>query len=171
MRWIEETTEYREIRDLARVCVDIDSGRLPTDLRRLHFCDLEALTKSFPPLLRDLLLMSNEETCIYMVLDPDPEYFWHDRLGGYPALEFKRGDSSEEYSKFLNKPFGANRGDNMVDMWYSYVIFPPSQKWFVHTIRSDRDDTGHLWIPSSWINGVTKAHPFLRSELSRTADI
>lgn len=171
MRWILDKAEYREKRDWARVCVDIDSGRLPTDKAKLYFCDLEAMTKKFPPLLDDLLARSADQSCAYLVLDPDPEYFWYDRLGGYPLFELSRGDSPDDYSKFLNRPFGANPGDNMVDMWYSYVIFPPSQSWFVHTIRSDRDDTGHLWIPTSWASGLTGKYAFLRDGRANEAGI
>lgn len=167
MRWVEEKTEYREIRDMARICVDIDSGRSPTENVKLHFCDLTAINHKFPPLLQDLLMMAREQSCFYMVLDPDPEYFWHDRLGGYPTFEFSRGDSSDEYLKFLSQPIGDNPGGNMADMWYSYAIFPPSRKWFVHTIRSERNDTGHLWVPSEWADGIMKVYPFIRQMGSR----
>lgn len=166
MRWIEDHTEYERIRLLSRDCVHIDSGRQPVDKTTLYFCDLTAMTKSFPPLLKDLLSRSGDGSCVYMVLDPDPQYFWHDRLGGYPAFEFGTADAADDYSKFLNKPFGANRGGNMVDMWYSYVIFPPSQRWFVHTVRSDRDDTGHLWVPLDWKEDLTSKFPFLRDSPS-----
>jgi hypothetical protein len=170
MRWIEEKEEYHKIRDFARACVDIDSRRLPTDKRELYFCDVTAVTERFPSLLQYLLAKLGDPSCVYMVLDPDPEYLWHDRLGGYPVFEFGRCDSSEEYFKFLNRPFGSNPGDNMADMWYSYVIFPLSQKWFVHTIRSDRDDSGHLWIPREWAEEVTKIYSFIKGEHSRLAD-
>lgn len=120
-----------------------------------------------PDASRPANVMAKDQSCTYVVLDPDPEYFWHDRLGGYPVFEFSRGDSSDEYLKFLNKPFGNNPGGNMADMWYSYVIFPLSLKWFVHTIRSDRDDTGYLWILPEWADGIVKTYPFVRGELSR----
>lgn len=166
VRWIEDKNEYQKMRDLARWCADVDSGRLPTDYTKLYFCDVTSINHVFPTLLQDLLMMARDQSCIYMVLDPDPEYFWHDRLGGYPTFEFSRGDSADEYLKFLNRPFGSNRGDNMADMWYSYVIFPPTRKWCVHTIRSERNDTGHLWIPPEWASGIMKIYPFVKDELS-----
>ena len=162
MRWIKDKEEYRKVRDFARWCVDIDSERRPTQLNKLYFCDVMAITLRFPPLLQDLLLMAKDQSCIYMVLDPDPEYLWYARLGGYPVFEISRDDSPEEYLNFLNQPIGNNRGDNMADMWYSYVIFPLSQKWFAHTIRSEHDGTGHLWVPPEWCNEIVNIYPFIR---------
>lgn len=166
MRWIQDNGEYRELRDIARTCVDIDSGRRPTEKIKLYFCDLEGLTPRFSQLVQDLLIMAREQSCFYMVLDPDPEFLWHDQLGGYAVFEISRGDSAEEYIKFLNQPIGNNPGGNMTDMWYSYVIFPSSLRWFVHTIRSDRDDTGHLWVPPEWADEIAKLYPLVRHKPS-----
>jgi hypothetical protein len=161
MRWIQNEKEYRQLRILARTCGQMDSFRLPIDKARLCFCDVTALNERFPPLLQDLLGRALAPSCVYMVLDPDPEYFWRDRFGGYPVFEVSRGDSAEEYFRFLSRPFGKNRADNMADMWFSYAIFPSTLQWFVHTIRSDRDDTGHLWVPPAWESELRDAHPFL----------
>lgn len=170
MRWIEGKNEYQKIRGMARWCVDVDSGRLPIKLTKLYFSDIMPMTPVFMPLLNSLIINAEEMFCIYMVLDPDPEYFWYNRLGIYPAFEYSHKDSTDEYLGFLNHPFSGNQGDNMISMWYSYAIVSPSQKWFVYTIRSVRDDSGHLWIPSTWKKKLLQRYEFLSDHMKSNPD-
>jgi hypothetical protein len=161
MRWVVEASEFEEILLRARTCVYIDSARETTALARLTFDDAEIRTHKFADLLQKLMEYSSDQTVHCIVLDPDPVYYFHRKFNKYPALEIAKGDSSDVYLKKLH----ADPGDSPVDAigtnWWAFVIVPVSLKWFVHALRSDKDDGGHLWIPRDWVNRILEFYPSL----------
>lgn len=161
MRWIENEKEYRALRDVMRECMNIDSDRQPTDLLRLRFGDVEMINRNAMSFLRRLMGLAGERACYYMVSDPDPEYFWKDRLGRYAVFEVVHDDPAEEYIRSLNEPFVAPGRDAMASTWYSYAIFSGTLRWFAYATRSDRDDTGHLWISPEWADQLLESESWL----------
>jgi hypothetical protein len=97
MRWITQQPEFQNVFLRARTGVYIDSGRVPTQLRKLTFDDVEVCTSNFAALLQKLMEYSGESVAHYIILDPDPVHYFHRHLEKYPALEIARGDSANAY--------------------------------------------------------------------------
>jgi len=161
MRWITQEPEFRDIFLRAREGVYIDSGRIPTALSRLTFDDVEVRTLHFPNLLQKLMEWSGDSTAHYVVLDPDPVHYFHRHFNKYPVLEIAVGDSPEAYISSLNEDPGGSQADAVGINWWACVVVPPSIKWFVHALRSERDDSGHLWVPSAYVDRVRAVYPYV----------
>ena len=159
MSLIADEGKFRECFERARSCVYIDSGRSPTSLARLVFDDAEILTRKFAILLTHLLQLSGDESCQYIVLDPDPIYYFNANFGGYPLVDLAQDVSPDEYLSKLNQSPDENFGNAVGTNWYEVVITPPSGRWFVHALRSDRDDGGHLWLNPNWTQSVSALYP------------
>ncbi|HWH60182.1 MAG TPA: hypothetical protein VN682_21320 [Terriglobales bacterium] len=170
MRWITDEAEFREIFLRARTCVYIDSGREPTALKRLDFLDVSICRHEFANLLQTLMERSGEAMTHYVVLDPDPVHYFHRHFKKYPALEIEQGDSSGAYLSLLNEDPGDSPADAVGTNWWACVVVPPSIHWFAHTLRSDKDDSGHLWIPSAWVDQVREVYPFLNLPFTEPGD-
>ena len=154
MRWIEKEDEFHRIRLEAKRCVYVDSGREPTTLRRLTFDDAEICTKAFAQFLQHLMDRSGDTKAYYMVLDPDPVHYFNRLFKRYPLVEITHDDPVDTYIAVLNEPPNGNAADgNAADdigtNWWRSVILVPSQMWFIHAMRSARDEGGHLWIPKT----------------------
>jgi hypothetical protein len=160
MRWVIQEPEFKSIFLRARDAIYLDSGRTPTALRRLTFDDAEVCTLHFANLLQKLMELSGDSIAHYIVLDPDPAHYFHRRFEKYPALAITLGDSAEAYLSSLNEDPGGSPADAVGTNWWACVIVPPSLKWFVHALRSDRDDSGHLWVPSSYVDRVREVYPY-----------
>lgn len=160
MRWITQEPEFQNVFLRAREGVYIDSGRTPTQLRKLTFDDAEVCTSKFANLLQKLMEYSSDSIAHYVILDPDPVHYFHRHFKKYPALEIALGDSAEAYLSFLNEDPGGSPADAVGTNWWACVIVPPSLNWFIHALRSERDDSGHLWIPSGYADRVHEAYPY-----------
>lgn len=158
MRWVEDKDDFRKVFLEARTCVYIDSGREPTTLQRLTFDDAEICTIKLAAFLQKLIEWSCDITAYYVVLNPDPVQYFHRHFHKYPALEIALGDSAETYLSFLNQDPGGSPPDAVGTNWWECVILPLSRKWFIHALRSDRSDAGHLWIPPEWRDRVYEAY-------------
>lgn len=161
MRWITDETEFTEIFLRARTCVYIDSGREPTALTKLTFDDAQICTYEFSDLLQRLMEHSNDTQIYYIILDPDPQYYFYQRFKKYPAFEIVRGDSRNDYIAMLNEDPGDSPIDAVGTNWWACVTAPPSLQWFAHALRSDQDDGGHLWVPPEWVTELRGIHPYL----------
>lgn len=161
MRWITSDTEFKEIFLRARTCAYIDSGRTPTALQRIAFDDAEICTHKFGKLLQALMERSSDQVSHCIVLDPDPVHYFHQKFNKYPVLEMTSRDSSADYLSALNEDPSNSPADALGTNWWAFVIVPPSIRWFVHALRSERDDAGHLWIPSNCVELVREAYPHL----------
>jgi hypothetical protein len=159
MRWIVQESEFKEIFLKARTCVYIDSGREATALKRFSFDDIEIGTTPFGNFLHKLMELSSDQTAHCIVLDPDPVHYFHRQFHKYPVLEIVKGDSANAYLAGLNEDPGGSPIDAIGTYWWAFVIVPPSLKWFVHALRSDMSDGGHLWIPMDYVEEVRKSYP------------
>jgi hypothetical protein len=162
MRWIISDEEFNSVFLEAQTCVFIDSHREQTSLVCLNFGDLEIVLESFIPLLHKMMKWSGDATTFFVVLRPDPVQYFHRHFNKYPALEITSGDSGNAYVAALTEDPGGSPGDALGTNWWTCVIAPHSLKWFVHVMRSDADDTGHLWVPKEWVQPLTEFHPGLR---------
>jgi hypothetical protein len=161
MPWFTDKASFEKVFLEARTCVYTDSGRLPTNFRKLTFDDAEICTVPFADLIQQLMKWSGDESCFYIVLDPDPVHYFHRLFGRYPVVEIKRGTTSAAYLKDLNEGPPENPADAVGTIWSECVIVPMSTRWFVHALRSDRDDGAHLWIPADWIDKVEAVYPYV----------
>jgi hypothetical protein len=161
MRWIKQEAEFRDIFLRARTCVYIDSGREQTALLRTTFDDAEIRTLKFGDLLQSLINCSSDHVAHCIILDPDPEHYFYRKFNKYPILEIVAGDSSAAFISGLNEDPGLSPADAIGINWWALVIVPPSLKWFVHALRSEDDNGGHLWIPSDWVAKVREIYPHL----------
>jgi hypothetical protein len=161
MRWIVQQAEFKEVFLRARTCVYIDSGRETSHLKRFSFDDIEIGTAPFGNFLQKLMEISPDEMVHCIVLDPDPVHYFHRQFHKYPVLEIAKGDPTETYLAALNEDPGGSPVDAIGTYWWALVIVPPSLKWFVHALRSDTDNGGHLWIPADWSGKVQKFYPFM----------
>jgi hypothetical protein len=159
MRRVENETEFHKIVLEARTCVHIDSRRVSTSLHLLVFDDGMLCADYFLAALRSLMGWSGDPSAYYVVLDPHPVDSFYRPYKKYPVLEIARGDAADAYLGALNEDVGDGRGFSLSDLSLTWVIVPPSNKWFIHAIRSDQDDSGHLWVPSEWVDKLLAAHP------------
>jgi hypothetical protein len=160
MSWVQEENAFRLSYQRALDCTATDSGRLPTSLRKLTYNDVDILSDAFPSLIQRLLEWSSDEGCAFVVLRPDPVYYFHYFFGKYPVLEIKRGMDTADYLAILNEGPPESRADALGIIYSEYVFAPPSFRWFVHALRSAEDDGGHLWIPSEWVDRVVAIYPY-----------
>jgi len=161
MRWITQEPEFRDIFLRAREGVYIDSRRVKTTLCRLTFDDVAVCTSRFADLLQHLMKYSEDSVAHYVVLDPDPVHYFHRHFNKYPALEISLEDSPASYLSAMNEDPGNSPADAIGGHWWAYAVVPPSLKWFVHALRSDSDDSGHLWMPSSYVDRVQQVYPYM----------
>ena len=165
MRWITSKDEFEIVRLQAAECKYIDSGRLHTSLQRWIFDDAEMFTPRFANIIHQLIGWSGDAYATYVVLTPDPvHYFWR-HFQKYPAIQIEADDSERAYLSGLNEDPGGSPADAVGTNWWECVIVPPSIKWFVHALRDDTSNGGHLWIPQEWANKVVEALPYLHTEL------
>jgi hypothetical protein len=162
MRWISEKTEFENVLKNAYTCVYIDSGREPTHLTKFIFDDSIIMTRAFRELLNRFMKLSNDDRVNYVVLRPDPVYYFCHFFHRYPCVEIKDDDPMEAYFQGLNEDPGNSPADAIGINWWETVIVPTSRKWFVHALRDDDESGGHLWIPEPWIKSTLEAYPFLR---------
>ncbi len=162
MRWIVEDKEFETIFLDAQECIFIDSHRTATSLICLNFGDLEILTGFFISLMHKMMAWAGDVNAFYTVLRPDPIHYFHRHFHKYPALEITRDDTDKTYLAALNEDPGGSLPDAVGTNWWTCVIAPPSRKWFVHVMRADSDDTGHLWVPKDWVQPLIEFHPGLR---------
>lgn len=161
MCWVEDKNKFEKVFLEARTSVYTDSGRLPTALQRLTFDDAEICTGLFAELLQKLMDWAEDDLCYYVVLEPDPVYYFHRLFGKYPVIEIERGTPSTTYLANLNEGPAESPSDALGTNWSECVILPLSKRWFVHAIRSDRDDSGHLWVPPVWVERVSATYPYV----------
>jgi len=161
MHWLEDKSRFENVLLAARTCVYMDSGRLPISLRKLTFDDAGICTGQFADLLQKLMEWSDDDLCSYVVLDPDPVYYFHRLFGKYPVVEIERGTSSTTYLANLNEGPAESPADAVGTNWSECVILPRSERWFVHALMSARDDGGHLWVPPEWIDRVAAIYPYV----------
>jgi hypothetical protein len=159
MNWFEDEKAFKRAYERALDCAATDSGRLPTSLQKLTFNDVDILSDAFAGLIQNLLEWSGDDECVFVVLRPDPVYYFHRFFGRYPVVEITRGMNASEYLLSLNEGPPESRADALGTIYAEYVFAPPSCRWFIHALRSARDDGGHLWIPREWIDRVATVYP------------
>ncbi len=160
MSWVEDESTFRLAYQRALDCAATDSGRLPTSLRKLTYNDVDILSNAFAGLVQKLLEWSADDECAFVVLRPDPVYYFHHFFGKYPVVEIKRGMSAPDYLAILNEAPPESRADALGTIYAEYVFAPPSLRWFIHALRSAESDGGHLWIPSEWFDRLATFYPY-----------
>ena len=145
----------------AATCRYIDSRRIGTSLVCLSFDDAATCTRGFAGLLQSLLSWSEDQEAYYMVLKPDPIWYFHKQFAKYPIVSIRQGDSTEVYLASLNEDPGGSPADAAGTNCYEWVILPASHRWFVHCMRDAGDKGGHLWIPKAMLEQTTAAFPWL----------
>jgi hypothetical protein len=158
MRRVEDKAEFEKVLLEARTCVHIDSRRIKTRLQVLVFDDGMLCADYFLLAFQDLMGWSADPAAYFVVLHPDPVDNFHRLYGKYPVLEIARNDSTEAYSAAMNEDLGDGQGFSLCDLSFTWVIVPPSNKWFIHAIRSSFDDSGRLWVPPEWVDKLLAAH-------------
>jgi hypothetical protein len=160
MNWIEDKDAFSHAYQSALDCAATDSGRLRTSLHKLTFNDVDILSNAFAGLLQKLLEWSSDDECSFVVLRPDPVYYFHHFFGRYPVIKIERGMKDFEYLAILNEGPPDSKADALGIIYSEYVFVPPSFRWFIHALRSAEDSGGHLWIPSEWIDRVAAVYPY-----------
>lgn len=161
MVWVKEKNRFEMAFQKALDCAATDSGRLPTSLRRLTFDDVEIRSHVFASFLQKLLGLSGDDACSFVVLRPDPVYYFHHFFGEYPVVEVRRGMPTKDYLALLNDGPPDSKADALGIVASECVFVPPSLRWFIHVLRSARNDGGHLWVPSEWVGDVVAIYPHL----------
>ncbi|ADV83860.1 hypothetical protein [Terriglobus saanensis] len=161
MNWILDKDRFDHLYLEAKSCVDTDSGRLPTAFKRLTFDDAQICTIEFANMLQELLKWSGDPYFSYVVLKPDPIYYFHRLFNAFPAIEVGRGATARDYIKWLNDGPEESPADALGTNCTECVIVPPSKRWFVHAVRSALSDGGHLWMPSDWVDRAVSMYPYL----------
>ena len=161
MNWMDDPDAFKVLHRRALDCAALDSGRGHISLQKLTFDDVELCSKVFAELLQKLLEWSADDACAFVVLRPDPVYYFHHFFGKYPVVEVPRGMSATDYLAILNEGPPDSKADALGIIYSEYVLVPPSLRWFVHALRSVENDGGHLWIPSEWVDRVVAAYPYV----------
>lgn len=159
MRRLIDKAETETILLEARTCVFIDSRREPTSLRLLVFDDAMLSTDYFFLAVNGLIASSGDPLAHFVVLDPSPIDHFHHLYGEYPVLEIESTDSVKEYLAAMNQDVGDGQGFNLRNLSSTWVIVPPSRRWFIHAIRSDTDDSGHLWLEPNEVSKLLAVAP------------
>ena len=121
MRWIKRREEFDNAHGQASTCKYIDSGRYPTALKRWVFDDAQILTADFAQLLQSLIGWSADAHATYVVLNPDPIYYFWRHFEKYPAVELEAGDSPGTYLSVLSEDPGGDRRE-LVGMCCSATV-------------------------------------------------
>ncbi len=160
MVWVEDENIFNVAYQRALDCAATDSGRIPTSLQKLLYNDVDILSDAFPFLLQKLLEWSSDDECSFVVLRPDPVYYFHHFFGKYPVIKIKRGMKVTEYLAILNEGPPDSKADALGIIYAEYVFAPPSFRWFIHALRSAEDDGGHLWVPAEWTSRIAEVYPY-----------
>jgi hypothetical protein len=163
MRWVEDKGTFTTVFQRALDCAAADSGRLRTFLQKLTFDDVEIRSEVFAGLLQQLLEWSGDGACSFVVLRPDPVYYFHHFFGKYPVVEVVRGMRANDYLALLNEGPPDSKADALGVIYSEYAFVPPSARWFIHGLRSVENNGGHLWVPSEWVDKVTAIYPYAKS--------
>lgn len=170
MRWVEAPAEFERILLDAQACVFIDSGRAAgTALQRLTFDDADICTRRFGAVVLALMRWSCDNVANYIVLRPDPVYYFNAHFNRYPVLEISQSDSTTEYLDAMNQDPGGSPPDAVGSNWWECVFVPPSRQWFVHALRSSESNGGHIWIPPAWQDKLREIYPQAASSASHRA--
>jgi len=145
----------------AATCRYIDSRRIETALACLSFDDASTFTPQFALLLQRLIAWSRDRQAHYMVLKPDPVWYFHKHFSKYPIVAIRQGDTPEAYLSSLHEDPGESPADAVGINCYEWVILPESHRWFVHCMRDAADIGGHLWIPKSLLESIQEQFPWL----------
>ncbi len=164
MHWVEDESMFAVAYQRALDCASTDSGRLPTSLKKLLFNDVDLCSRAFANFVQSLLTWSEDDACSFVVLRPDPEYYFHHFFKRYPVVEVERGMSADEFIAMLNEGPPESRPDALGIIYSEYVVVPPSMRWFVHALRSAGDDGGHLWVPSEWLERIAAVYPYATAD-------
>ncbi len=160
MKWLEDQDAFKMLYRRALDCAALDSGRGRMSLLKLIFDDAEICSKVFAELLQRLLELSADDECAFVVLRPDPIYYFHHFFGKYPVVKIKREMNDADYLAILNEGPPDSRADALGIIYSECVFVPPSLRWFIHALRSVENDGGHLWIPSEWVERVSTVYPY-----------
>ena len=161
MNWITNNGVAAQLLLEAATCKYIDSRRIVTSLVCLSFDDASTFTDEFAELLQSLLRWSDDQEAHYMVLKPDPIWYFHKHFSKYPIVLIRQGETTEDYLASLNEDPGSSRADAVGTNCYEWVILPASHQWFVHCMRDSSDKGGHLWIPKSFLEQTRDAFQWL----------
>lgn len=161
MRWIDTEAEFKRARLDANTVKYTDSRRIRTDLQLWTFQDVDLISLDFGRLLQNLLELSHDPYAAYVVLVPDPIWYFYHHFRKYPAVHIEAGDSAERYLSVLNEDPGGSPADAIGINWWELAVVPPSRAWFVHALRHDEPNGAHLWIPDNWVSNVLVRFPYL----------
>ncbi len=163
MRWITDEGIFKDALSTVDYCRRVEHHQAASSLRRMIFDSLGLCTRPFLGLLRGLMNLSGDDSCLYLVVEPDPEeYFWAN-FKKYPLVEIGKDDVASDYFSSLNEDPGGSPADAIGTNWAQFFIFPTSKKWFVIGRRDNETDVGgHLYVPADWINQVIEAYPHAR---------
>jgi hypothetical protein len=161
MSWVTDTEQAKELLLQAGTCRVVDSCRVATSMQCMSFDDVGTCTKEFGALLHRLMQLSVDETCHYIVLNPDPRHYFLHHFKKYPVVEIRADDTLEQYIAILNEDPGGSPADAVGTNCYEWVVIPPSHRWFVHCQRSSGDLGGHLWLPQEWIEDAQNTYRWL----------
>ena len=160
MKWLEDQNAFGVLYRRALDCAALDSGRGSTSLQKLTFDDVEICSEAFAELLQKLLEWSADDACAFVVLRPDPVYYFHHCFGKYPVVEIDRGMNASDYLAILNEGPPESRADALGIIYSEYVFVPPSLRWFIHALRCVENDGGHLWVASEWVDRAAEVYPY-----------
>jgi hypothetical protein len=165
MTWIEDENTFKSSYKLAHECAAIDSGRLPSSLQKLAYNDVDILSDAFPELIQKLLEWSSDDRCTFVVIRPHPVHYFYHYFKRYPVIQINRGMKTSDYLAILNEAPPDSKPDALGIIYSEYVFAPQSMRWFVHALRSERDDGGHLWIPAEWVDRIRMVYPYTSATL------
>src|SRR5712691_47875 len=158
MRWVKDIEEARTILREARERASMHERN--AEFKRLTFDCVEFHSRRFLEFLRKLMEWSGDASFHYAVLDPDPINYFFTHFHKYPLVEITSSDSGDVYIAALTEDPGQSPADAIGTNWSEYVILPPSNKWFIHTLRDAQSgEGGHLWVPIDWSNRAKEIYP------------
>lgn len=170
MRWITSRAACEALSRSAAAFLDVDSDREETTLRRLVFSDAAVQTEGFFAAVQALLRLSGAPAAYFIAFEV--VFCAPPRMStGRAALEILAGDAAQDYLAYLSGrglPWPGSPGAE----WMQCMVFEPWEPgpewykqpaltWFACATRSDRDDTGHLWLPPEWTAQAVAAFPGL----------
>ena len=162
MQWINDERIFEDTLSLASECVRIDETLHPVTFCRFIFDPIELCTRPFFALLKNLMNWSGDNSCYYLVLDPDPRTYFNFHFKKFPLVEIRKDELATDYFAALAEDPGDSPADAIGTNWMEYLIVPRSRKWFVRGRRDDDDDGGHLCVPPGWSDRVSEAYRYAR---------
>lgn len=126
MYFLKDRAAFKRAFACAAELASADERGCPDGYSAFCFEFVSFLRDGFFSFLRELAAMSSEDHFYLVVLDPDPEKYFHKHFGVYPALSFSINDSESNYFELMSREMLGSPADALNHNTNKYAFFLPN---------------------------------------------